>query len=185
MPTATRASTGVFEGTNEINRLLATGMLLKRAQRGGVPLVAAVKKLEGELLQPPGDDLVANAKKITLFALGLAFQKYLDQLDQQQEILTALADCAMQTYAMETVALRCERLTKSPLAADVANVFLRDAINTIEDHARGVLSACAEGDALRTNMAILRRLAKHDPVDSVAARRRISARLLETGKYLF
>jgi alkylation response protein AidB-like acyl-CoA dehydrogenase len=175
----------IFEGTNEINRLLATGMLLKRAQRGGVPLVAAVKKLEGELLQPPGDDLVANAKKITLFALGLAFQKYLDQLDQQQEILTALADCAMQTYAMETVALRCERLTKSPLAADVANVFLRDAINTIEDHARGVLSACAEGDALRTNMAILRRLAKHDPVDSVAARRRISARLLETGKYLF
>jgi len=175
----------IFEGTNEINRLLATGMLLKRAQRGGVPLVAAVKKLEGELLSPPGDDLVANAKKITLFALGLAFQKYLDQLDQQQEILTALADCAMQTYAMESVALRCARLTKSPLAADVANVFLRDAINTIEDHARGVLSACSEGDTLRTNMAILRRLAKHDPVDSVAARRRISARLLETGKYLF
>jgi alkylation response protein AidB-like acyl-CoA dehydrogenase len=175
----------IFEGTNEINRLLATGMLLKRAQRGGVPLVAAVKKLEAELLSPPGDDLVANAKKITLFALGLAFQKYLDQLDQQQEILTALADCAMQTYAMESVALRCARLTKSPLAADVANVFLRDAINTIEDHARGVLSACSEGDTLRTNMAILRRLAKHDPVDSVAARRRISARLLETGKYLF
>ncbi|MBI5281946.1 MAG: acyl-CoA dehydrogenase family protein [Candidatus Solibacter usitatus] len=176
----------IFEGTNEINRLLATGMILKRAMRGQIPLVAAVKKLQDELLTPAplGDDLVANAKKITLFALGVAYQRYMAELDQQQELLSSLADCLMNAYAMESVALRCQRLNKD-LANDVCGVFLRESLDIVEDNARTVLAACAQGDELRARMAILRRLARYEPVDTVAARRRIAARLLETGRYLF
>ncbi|QOY87271.1 acyl-CoA dehydrogenase family protein [Paludibaculum fermentans] len=182
----------IFEGTNEINRLLATGMLLKRAMRGQLPLVAAVKQVQDELLSPSlsagAPDLVANARKITLIALGVAFQRFREKLDEQQEVVAALTDCAMNTFAMESVALRCERLQSTPkaaFAADVRDVFLRDALNTVEDSARMVLSAASEGDALRTNMAVLRRFAKYDPVDSVTARRRLATRMLETGRYLF
>src|SRR6202162_2167420 len=97
----------IFEGTNEINRLLATGMLLKRAQRGQLPLVEAVKKLHAEILGGPtlaeGDEdsrLVANAKKVTLFALGVAFQKYMAALEEQQEVLAGITDIAMNAFAM-------------------------------------------------------------------------------------
>ncbi len=166
----------IFEGTNEINRLLATGMLLKRAQRGQI-------RVNFDPLAPPSADLAANAKQITLCALGIAYQRHPTDLDQQQEILSALADCAMQTYAMESVALRCERL--SGLAHDIRDVFLRDAMAQVEAHARQVISACVEGDELRTRMALLRRLAKFEPVNAVAARRRIAARMLETGRYLY
>lgn len=182
----------IFEGTNEINRLLATGMLLKRAMRGQLPLVAAVKQVQDELLSPSlspaAPDLVSNARKITLIALGIAFQRFREKLDEQQEVVAALTDCAMNTFAMESVALRCERLQSTPkasFAADVRDVFLRDALNTVEDSARMVLSAASEGDALRTNMAVLRRFAKYEPVDSVTARRRLATRMLETGRYLF
>ncbi|MGC4050352.1 MAG: acyl-CoA dehydrogenase family protein [Paludibaculum sp.] len=182
----------IFEGTNEINRLLATGMLLKRAMRGQLPLVAAVKQVQDELLSPSlsaaAPDLVSNARKITLIALGIAFQRFREKLDEQQEVVAALTDCAMNTFAMESVALRCERLqntSKASFAADVRDVFLRDALNTVEDSARMVLSASSEGDTLRTNMAVLRRFAKYEPVDSVTARRRLATRMLETGRYLF
>ncbi|MBN9657691.1 MAG: acyl-CoA dehydrogenase family protein [Acidobacteria bacterium] len=182
----------IFEGTNEINRLLATGMLLKRAMRGQLPLVAAVKQVQDEILSPSlapaAPDLVSNARKITLIALGIAFQRFREKLDEQQEVVAALTDCAMNTFAMESVALRCERLQATPKAsfsADVRDVFLRDALNTVEDSARMVLSAASEGDSLRTNMAVLRRFAKYEPVDSVTARRRLATRMLETGRYLF
>lgn len=165
----------IFEGTNEINRLLATGMLLKRAERGQL-------RIHFDPLVPPSADLAANAKQITLCALGIAYRRHPADLDRQQEILSALADCAMQTYAMESVALRCERL---PGAADIRDVFLRDAVAIVEARAREVISACSESDALRTNMALLRRLAKFEPVNAIAARRRIAARLLETGRYLY
>lgn len=182
----------IFEGTNEINRLLATGMLLKRAMRGHLPLVAAVKQVQDELLAPSLSgsvpDLVANARKITLIALGVAFQRFREKLEEQQEVLAALTDCAMSTYAMETVALRCARLkdtAKASFAEDVCDVFLRDTMNTVEDSARMVLAASSDGDALRTNMAVLRRFAKYEPIDSVSARRRLAAKMLETGRYLF
>lgn len=166
----------IFEGTNEINRLLATGMLLKRVQRGQL-------RVSFDPLAPPSADLAANAKRITLFALGIAYQRYPTDLEQQQEILSALADCAMQAYAMESVALRCERM--GGLAHDIRDVFLRDSMAIVEAHAREVIAACSEGDILRTNMALLRRLAKFEPVNAIAARRRIAARMLETGRYLF
>ena len=187
----------IFEGTNEINRLLATGMLLKRAQRGQLPLVEAVKKLQAEVLAGPSlagssdseeKRLVDNAKKTALFALGLAYQKYLGAIEQQQEVLAAITEIAMNAFVMESVYLRSQRLAATPkaaLAQDVCQVFLRDAMNIVEDSARTVLSNCSEGDALRMNLAVLKRFTKYEPVDSIAARRRLAARLIETGRYLF
>jgi alkylation response protein AidB-like acyl-CoA dehydrogenase len=185
----------IFEGTNEINRLLATGMLLKRAQRGQLPLVEAVKKLQAELLAGPslsangsGDDskLVSNAKKVALFVLGVAFQRYLAALEEQQEILAAITDISMNVFAMESVLLRAEKLAahgKGEVARDMTAVFLREAMETIESAARAVLAASSDGDALRTNLAVLKRFTKFEPVNAIALRRQIAARLLEADRY--
>ena len=185
----------IFEGTNEINRLVTTGMLLKRAARGQLPLVAAIQKLMGEILSGPGASdasdeetrLVANAKKITLMSIGLAYQTFLDALEKQQEVMMSIADMMMETFAMESSLLRSRKLAaagKGANAADISAVFLRDAMSRVELSARHVLGACSEGDALRTNMAVLRRLAKYDPVNAVALRRQIAARLLHRDRYL-
>jgi alkylation response protein AidB-like acyl-CoA dehydrogenase len=185
----------IFEGTNEINRLLATGMLLKRAQRGQLPLVEAVKKLQAEILAGPmpgpgsGEDarLVENAKKTALFALGVAYQKFGTALEDQQEVLASITDIAMNAFAMESVYLRTQKLAKlhkGEIAADACAVFLREAMEIVESAARNVLAAGSEGDALRTNLAVLKRFTKFEPVNAIAARRRIAERLLTAGRYL-
>jgi len=185
----------IFEGTNEINRLLATSMLLKRAQRGQLPLVEAVKKLQAEILAGPtlgagaADDgrLVENAKKTALFALGVAYQKFATTLEDQQEVLASITDIAMNAFAMESVYLRTQKLAKlhkGEIAADVCAVFLREAMEIIESAARNVLAASSEGDELRTNLAVLKRFTKLEPVNAIAARRRIAERLLAAGRYL-
>ena len=184
----------IFEGTNEINRLLATGMLLKRAQRGQLPLVEAVKKLQAEVLGGPtlsagGDEdtkLAANAKKVALFALGVAYQKFMNALEDQQEILAGLTDIMMNAFAMESVLLRTQKLAaqgKGDNAAEMCPVFLREAMETVESAARTVLAASSEGDALRTNLAVLKRFTKFEPVNAIAVRRKIAARLLEADRY--
>jgi alkylation response protein AidB-like acyl-CoA dehydrogenase len=165
----------IFEGTNEINRLLITGMLLKRAQRGQLPLVEAVKKLQAEILAgPAAADLVANAKKIVLLLLGAAYQRFLTTIEEQQEVMAGIADAVILTFAMESVQLRSQKSG----GTDMADVFLCDCMQSIEAVAKPVLAACSEGDALRTQLAVLRRFAKYEPVDSIAARRRIAARYL-------
>jgi alkylation response protein AidB-like acyl-CoA dehydrogenase len=187
----------IFEGTNEINRLLATGMLLKRAQRGQLPLVEAVKKLQAEILAGPSvapapgsnDDarLVENAKKTALFALGVAYQKFAATLEEQQEILASITDIAMNAFAMESVYLRAQKLAKlhkGEIAADVSAVFLREGMEIIESAARNVLAGSSEGDALRTNLAVLKRFTKFEPINAIAARRRIAERILSAGRYL-
>jgi alkylation response protein AidB-like acyl-CoA dehydrogenase len=178
----------IFEGTNEINRLLATGILLKRAQRGQLPLVEAVKKLQAEILSGPvSTGLVDNAKKTALFALGLAYQKYGAALEDQQEVLASITDIAMNAFVMESVDLRARKLAqlhRDEIAADISAVFLREAMEIVESAARNVLSACSEGDALRTNLAVLKRFTKFEPVNAIAARRRIAERLLAAGRYL-
>jgi alkylation response protein AidB-like acyl-CoA dehydrogenase len=178
----------IFEGTNEINRLLATGILLKRAQRGQLPLVEAVKKLQAEILAGPvSTGLVDNAKKTALFALGVAYQKYGAALEDQQEVLASITDIAMNAFVMESVELRARKLAqlhKGENAADISAVFLREAVETVESAARNVLAACSEGDVLRTNLAVLKRFTKFEPVNAVAARRRIAQRLLAAGRYL-
>ncbi|HUJ50158.1 MAG TPA: acyl-CoA dehydrogenase family protein [Bryobacteraceae bacterium] len=184
----------IFEGTNEINRLLATGMLLKRAQKGQLGLVEAVKKLQAELLGGPslssgGDEetkLVENAKKVALFALGVAYQKYMNAIEDQQEILAGITDISMNTFAMESALLRTQKLAKQGKgenARDMTAVFLREAMETVESAARTVLAACSDGDALRTNLAVLKRFTKFEPVDAIATRRRIAARLLQADRY--
>jgi alkylation response protein AidB-like acyl-CoA dehydrogenase len=178
----------IFEGTNEINRLLATGMLLKRAQRGQLPLVEAVKKLQSEILSGPvSAGLVENAKKTALFALGVAYQKYGAALEDQQEVLASITDIAMNAFVMESVELRTLKLAqlhRDEIAADISAVFLREAMEIVESSARNVLAACSEGDALRTNLAVLKRFTKFEPVNAIAARRRIAQRLLAAGRYL-
>ncbi|MDE3157320.1 MAG: acyl-CoA dehydrogenase, partial [Acidobacteriota bacterium] len=130
--------------------------------------------------------LVGNAKKIALMAIGLAYQKYLNELEKQQEVMTTIADLMMEAFAMESVLLRTRKLrarAKETNAVDACAVFLRDGIARMEVSARQVLGACAEGDGLRTQMAVLRRLARYEPVNAVARRRQISARSLARERY--
>jgi alkylation response protein AidB-like acyl-CoA dehydrogenase len=185
----------IFEGTNEINRLLATGMLLKRAMRGQLPLVEAVMKLQAEILGGPtlgsggSEDarLVENAKKTALLTLGIAYQKFGAALEEQQEVLASITDIAMNAFAMESVYLRAQKLAKlgkGEIAADVSSVFLREAMEIVESAGRNALAASSEGDNLRTNMAVLKRFTKFEPVNAIAARRRIAERLLAAGRYL-
>ena len=180
----------IFEGTNEINRLLIPGLLLKRAAKGALPLVAAAQSVLGEALGGPrpteaaGETgLARSAKKVALLLMGVAYQKYLAAIEQQQEVLAGIADVLIEAFAMESVALRAARLTTAH-AADISQVFARDAMARIEISGRTVLAACSEGDSLRANLALLRRFAKYEPVDAIASRRRIAARLLDVGRYI-
>ena len=171
----------IFEGTNEINRLLATGMLLKRAARGtACRWWQAVQEVLGEILGGPRRGRRRAAKNAPgaqreedrAAALGVAYQKFLTELEKQQEVLVGITDIVMNAFAMESVLLRSQktgagRATSQP-------VFLRDAMGRVEIAARTVLAACSEGDALRTNMAVLRRFAKYEPVDSIGLRRKIA-----------
>jgi alkylation response protein AidB-like acyl-CoA dehydrogenase len=184
----------IFEGTNEINRLLITGMLLKRAQQGRLGLVKAAKDLMNEVLSGPslsGDygpeeqKLVHNAKKIALLLLASAFEKYGLELEKQQEVLAGIADVVIETFAIESSLLRSMKNGKPDgAAAEICAVLLPEAMGRIETSARPVLAACSEGDALRANMAVLRRFARHEPVDAISLRRRIAERLLAAGRYI-
>ena len=181
----------IFEGTNEINRLLATGMMLKRAQKGILPLADAVKKLQGEIFSgpPAGEiDMVANAKKIGLLALGVAYQKYSSAIEDQQEVVASITDILMNAYAMESALLRAQKIARggrnAENASEIAEVFAREAMDTIETAARAVCAACSEGDALRTNLAVLRRFTKYEPVNAIGLRRKIAARLIGAGHYV-
>jgi alkylation response protein AidB-like acyl-CoA dehydrogenase len=192
----------IFEGTNEINRLIITGFLLKRAMSGQLPLMPAIKKLMDEVLAGPsmGEEmegpladerkLVANAKKLGLFAAGAATQKYMQAIQDQQEVMGAIADMVIETYAMETAVLRAQKLIESngeaasELPIAMTQVYLSQAMEKIEAAARKVIAAVADGDMMRTQMAILRRLAKYEPFNTIAARQKIAQRVLEAGKYV-
>jgi alkylation response protein AidB-like acyl-CoA dehydrogenase len=192
----------IFEGTNEINRLIITGFLLKRAMSGQLPLMPAIKKLMDEVLAGPtiGEEmegpladerkLVANAKKLGLFAAGAATQKYMQAIQDQQEVMGAIADMVIETYAMETAVLRAQKLIESngeaasELPIAMTQVYLSQAIDKIEAAARKVIAAVADGDMMRTQMAILRRLAKHEPFNTIAARQKIAQKVIEAGKFV-
>ena len=185
----------IFEGTNEINRLLVPGMLARRAVKGGLPLIPAARKLQDELLtptlaEPPGEGPLANEqrtvtamKKIALMALGTAMQTYGESLADQQEVLSAIADIIIDVYAAESALLRAQQAT--PLHADAAAVCVNDAAARVEMTARNVLAAMTEGDNLRTLLAALRRLLKVTPVNTVVRRRRIADAITEKKGYPF
>jgi alkylation response protein AidB-like acyl-CoA dehydrogenase len=184
----------IFEGTNEINRLLITGMLLKRAARGQLALIPAVQavlnRTAAATIDPAGTDdetrLVHNAKKIALFTIGIAYQRYAAELEKQQEVLMNISDIVMEVFAMESSQLRSHKLAasgKGGNAADMCAVFLREAMDRVEVSARNVIGACSAGHALRENMATLRGFANYDPLDGVALRRNIAGRLLAAARY--
>ena len=183
----------LFEGTSEINRLVITGMPLKRAARGSLPLVDAARAVTHETETKPveisGDaelSLVHNAKKIALLTVGIAHEKYGAKLEQQQEIIMNISDIIMEVFAMESSLLRSRKLSASgggTNAADACAVYLRDAITKIEQSSRTVLSACAQGDELRRNLSRLQTYATHEPVNSIELRRQIARRLLASERY--
>jgi len=191
----------IFEGTNEINRLIISGFLLKKAMSGQLPLMPAIKKLMDEMLSAPSVSeelegslaaerkLVEQAKKLGLFAAGAATQKYMQAIQDQQEIMGAIADMTIETYAMEGAVLRAQKIAqaKGEAAAAVpiamARVYLTQAMERVESAAKRVIAAVADGDMLRTQMAILRRLAKYEPFNTIALRQQIAQRMLERGKY--
>jgi alkylation response protein AidB-like acyl-CoA dehydrogenase len=191
----------IFEGTNEINRLIITGFLLKRAMTGQLPLMPAIKKLMDEVLSGPsaGEEiegplaeerkLVAQAKKLGLFVSGAATQKYMMAIQDQQEVMGAIADMTIEIYAMESAVLRAQKMVeqKGESAAELpiamTRVYLTQALEKVEAAARKVIADVAEGDMLRTQLAIVRRLSKHEPFNTIALRQQIAQKTIEAGKY--
>jgi hypothetical protein len=169
----------IFEGTNEINRLLATGMLLRRAKKGTLPLAPALKNLSTTATA----DVVANAKKVGLLLLGVASKKYGDALEEQQEVVAGITDVLMNAFALESATARARKTGKEN-ARDMTAVFTDETMENIKASAKTVLAACSEGDALRSHLALLRGLTAYELVDSVALRRKIAGRLLVAGKYV-
>jgi butyryl-CoA dehydrogenase len=191
----------IFEGTNEINRMIITGWLLKRAMKGQLALMPAIKKLTDEIMSgAPAEPLegplaaertmAANAKKAGLMLAGAAAQKYMMDLENQQEILAAIADMVIEGFAMDSTVLRTQKLierngeAKSQLAIAMAQVSLAHSMDKVEAAARKVVAAVAEGDMLRTQLVILRRLFKYEPFNVIALTQQIANRLVDAGKYV-
>ncbi|MEN3339832.1 MAG: hypothetical protein V7647_3508 [Acidobacteriota bacterium] len=186
----------IFEGTNEINRLLIPGMLVRRALKGTLPLIAAARKIQEEILTPALTELlpdtrlaaerrtVASMKKVALAVIGTALQTYGESLTEQQEVLTLSADIVIDVFAAESVLLR-SLAGGQPLHDAVATVFVYDAANRVEIAARTAFAAMAEGDAVRTLLAALRRLLKTPAVNTVTSRRAIADAVLERRAYIF
>jgi hypothetical protein len=190
----------IFEGTNEINRLFIPGLLLRRAQRGRFPLVPAITKVTKELFDPaPLEDtggpdelattraLLANAKKLVLFVSGVAYQRHSDKLAEEQEVLACLSDMISDIYLAESALLRTLKARKTSGAAsamtDLTLIFANDAVGRLELQARRALAAVSQGDELRAQLGISRRLLRWLPLNDVAMRRRIATRLCEVGSF--
>lgn len=193
----------IFEGTNEINRLIITGWLMKRAAAGKLPLLQAIQRVMDEALEPPSFDgagasqiplatesaVLDAARRVTLFAAGAASQRYMNTLEDQQEIMADLADMIAQIYALESALLRARKLAGSSRAAQAAaaaamtGLIASEVIETAEQCARRILAACADGDLLRTQLAILRRLSRFTPADSIALGRAVAAACIAAEKY--
>ncbi|HWN99027.1 MAG TPA: acyl-CoA dehydrogenase family protein [Blastocatellia bacterium] len=191
----------IYEGTNEINRLIIAGQFLRRAAKGENALFVAAKKLQDELLSPSMPEespeslfsaeraALTSCKKAIVAVLGSAALKYRDKATQEQEVLAAASDMIMDVFAMESAMLRTEKLAAAKgeancaLQIEAARVFASDAIERVERNAKHALAAMAEGDELRTMLAMLRRFMKFTPVNTVAARRRIAESITEAGRY--
>jgi len=187
----------IFEGTNEINRLIISGWVLKAASSGKLALMPAIKSLMDEVMIGPvlkeeregalaaEADLVTAAKKMTLFAAGAAVQRFAAKLADEQEIMAALADMIMGVFTMESALLRAQKIstTGAGAASALARLYIAQSMEHVGLAARKVLGAAAEGDSLRTQMVILRRLAKSDPADVIALSREIAGMMVKAGRY--
>ena len=194
----------IFEGTNEINRMLIPGQLLKRAMKGKLSLLQAAKALQDEILNPQmtfDEDtgllaaetkLARNAKKVALMVLGTAAQKYMAEIQNQQEVLLNCADIIMDAYQMESAILRAKKYAEKQgeeAAAryiDMAAIFCNDAIQRVETKAKNTIAAIAEGDDMRMLLTALKRFTKNNsPINTIAARQRIADVLIGTNTYPF
>jgi alkylation response protein AidB-like acyl-CoA dehydrogenase len=193
----------IFEGTNEINRMLIVQMLMKRAMGGQLPLIPAAMKLADEILAGPSYEeapegplsaetvVVANSKKIFLQCAGGAVQKFRDKLADEQELVAALANIVMEIYAMESVMLRAQKAaanrgeSASQAMLDAARVFISDASERVEHEAKRAIAAIHEGDMLTTQMSVLKRFSKRAPVDTIALRRNVAAAVQSQDRYPF
>ena len=191
----------IFEGTNEINRLIITGWLMKRALGGKLPLLGAIKKLMDEVTQPPSFDsgsndeeplareaeVLAAVKKIALFTAGVASQRFMAALQDQQEVMADLAEVIVQVFALESSLLRARKMGSSSAAKGVSaamtGLLAEEAMAVAEQAARRVLAACAEGDLLKTQLAILRRLARFTPADAVGLSRIVAKECIQRERY--
>jgi butyryl-CoA dehydrogenase len=192
----------IFEGTNEINRLIITGWLMKRATSGKLPLLQAIKRVMDEVTEPPslgGDNgaseplaresaILAAARRIALFSAGVASQRFMTGLEEQQEIMADLADQISHVYALESALLRARKIAGSSrssaeVAAAMAGLLAEQTMAATEQSARRVLPACGEGDALQTQLAILRRLARYVPGDVVGLSRTVAKHAIALERY--
>jgi alkylation response protein AidB-like acyl-CoA dehydrogenase len=192
----------IFEGTNEINRMIVTGWLMKRAMKGQLALLPAIKRVMDEVMAPPSFDgagetgsvlareaaVLASVKKIALFAAGVASQRYITGLEEQQEIMAALADTIAQIYALESALLRAQKLaaakrSQATVAAGMTGLLADESMDLAESAARRILAACGEGDVLRTQLAILRRLARYTPADATALSRGVARCCVDVERY--
>jgi alkylation response protein AidB-like acyl-CoA dehydrogenase len=192
----------IYEGTNEINRMLITGMLVRKAMKGQLPLLDAAKKLQAELLEMPTFDdsetdellgeeakLIQNVKKVALLAAGVAVQKYMDKLSDQQGVLAGITEIIGEAYAMESARLRAVKMaaSRSEAEADAAikltRLFVYETLGKIDLAAREVLAACSDGDELRTMLAALRRLTRYVPIDTLGLRQEVADYFIEKEKY--
>ncbi|MEG9295576.1 acyl-CoA dehydrogenase family protein [Mangrovibacillus sp. Mu-81] len=190
----------IFEGTNEINRLLVPGTYLRKAMKGELPLLQKAQALQEELMmlmpEEVGDEplaqekyLVKNAKKIGLMLAGLAAQKFGKALEKEQEILVNIADIVSNAYAMESAVLRTEKtLEKGAEKAKqkllYTQIFCQEAFNEIEAHAKETLVATEQGDSLRMMLSALRKFTRHTPINVIAVKREASEKLVEAEKYV-
>ena len=192
----------IFEGTNEINRLIITGWLMKQALSGKLPLLQAIKSVMDEVTAPPsfGSDsassdplareaaVLAAVKKMSLFAAGVASQRFMTGLEEQQEIMADLADMISHVYALESALLRAQKMaaarrSTAEAAAAMTGLLADETMAFAEHAARRVLAGCAEGDALQTQLAILRRLARFMPADSVQLSRTVAKHAIALERY--
>jgi len=197
----------IFEGTNEINRLIITGWLMKRALSGQLPLLPAIKRLMDEITQPPSFEseesegilvrevkVLASLRKIFLLAAGAASQRFMTALQEEQEVMADLADCISAIFALESALLRARKLAlpgsrgssgSAGIAAAMTAAYADEALATVEQAARRVLAASAEGDALGIQLSVLRRFARVAPAESIAVDRQIARYFLDAGRYRF
>jgi alkylation response protein AidB-like acyl-CoA dehydrogenase len=193
----------IFEGTNEINRMLIPGMILRKALKKELPFFAAAKQVADDLMGPAPfaeageptfleeeEKLVGAMKRACVAALGFAAQKFGDTVKDQQEVLSGVADMVMETYACGSGLLRALKKAgrdgedaARPMA-DLVTLYVHDAMDRLAIAGRNVLAQCAEGDELRTMLAGLRRLTKHEPVNRAKLHHAIAGRLVETGRYV-
>jgi len=193
----------IFEGTNEINRMLIIQMLMKRATGGQLPLIPAAMKLADEILAGPSFEeapegvlaeearVVANTKKMFLQAAGGAVQKFREKLADEQELIGALSNMVMEIYAMESCLLRAQKASAArgeaatAVMQDAARVFIADAAERVEHDAKRAIAAVNEGDMLTTQMAVLKRFGKRAAADTIALRRNVAAAVQAQDRYPF